>query len=87
VARIPATEADTPFADVDDEAAVVGVGGAWVGEVAGAEAAVGVVEAGLVELLPPQAPSSVAVVTADAMVALSLMDGIGTRSISAFSAG
>lgn len=81
MARVPATEADTPFADVDDEAAAVDVVGAWVGEVAGVEAAVGVVDAGLLELLPPQAPSSVAIATADTMVALSLKDGIGTRSI------
>jgi hypothetical protein len=82
---MPATEADTALVDADDEAADVveaGVVGAWVAEVAGAEAGVGVVEAGLLALLPPQAPSRVATATADTMVALSLKDGIGTRSIS-----
>jgi hypothetical protein len=55
VARIPATEADTPFVDADDEPAV--------------DACVGVVEAGLLELelLPPHAPSTIAVVAAHAM--------------------
>jgi hypothetical protein len=83
VARIPATEADTPVADVADEAAVVDVVGAWVGEVAGVEAAVGVVDAGLLELLPPQAPSSAAIVTADAIAAsrVLLTDGVATRDM------